>query len=359
MSTTKRFLTISDLERMPRPVWLIEGMFEVNSLVMLAGPSYSWKSFLAIDWMCCIATGRPWLGRAVVPSRVLYVLGEGKAALLKRIKAWVAHNNLTPAERALLEANFCVSFEVPQLAAKPSVDNMLAQLAAEGYAPNIICIDTFARSAVGLEENGQKDTGMWVEQADRLRQIGYTVLFLHHTKKNTEFGVTYRGSTAIMGAMDTAMILVRDMVANRAKLTIEKQKDHQEGKPLHFTSLPIFGIEENSDSMVLVPAVIMDERFSEEGKKADSVIAQLLAEPHDSDRARARLLSENMGISESAAQTRIRRYRKEFNILDTPTITLTDTPPLPADEPALHVREVEMMTESPESIESTESIEWG
>lgn len=313
-----RFLTLTDLKSLPKPVWLIEGMFESKSLVMLAGPSYSWKSFLALDWMCCMASGRKWLSRTTIPSKVLYVLGEGKASLLKRITAWIRFNNLTIEELERLEANFRVSFEVPQMAMKSSVDNLLSGLQDEGFSPTVVVVDTFARSFVGLDENGQKDTGMWVEQADRLRQIGYTVLFLHHTKKNTEFGVTYRGSTSIMAAMDTAMILVRDKAANRATLTIEKQKDHAEEKPMSFTSVNVFpdilDEDQGANSMVLIPAVTIDERFTVEGQKIDSVILQLITEPHDSDRARARELSSNFGMSESAAQTRISRFRRANNL---------------------------------------------
>jgi len=297
---------------MPEPAWAIDGLFERNSLVMLAGPPASFKSFLAIDWMLCMSSGKKWNNRATRGAKVLYVLGEGKASLIKRIGAWTHYNNMDEAEMKNLNPNFRVSFEVPQLALKPSVDNMLAQLEREKYEPEVIVIDTFARSFVGLDENSQKDTGMWVENADRLRQLGYTVIFLHHTSKNTEFGIKYRGSTAIMGAMDTAMTLSRDGATGRLKLDVTKQKDHDEGSPMYFNRLVVKPDQTDPEgSCVLVPASGIDERFTPDGIKIEALLKVLLEDASfDSDRSRARELARQCGLSESAAQGRVQRARK-------------------------------------------------
>lgn len=311
LSTKKRFFTLDDLDTMPEPVWLIDGMFEAKSLIMLAGPSGSFKSFLLIDWLCCMATGRAWMGRKTVTCKVGYALGEGKSSLRKRIASWRKYNDLTPAEEALLKANFRVTFDVAQLGNKASVDNMLADLEQEGFKPDVIAIDTFARSFVGMDENDAKDTGLWIEGADRLRQLGYGVIFLHHTKKNTEFGVQYRGSTAIMGAMDTAMVLTRDNLT--CTLSMTKQKDHDEAPNMRFNRVLL------DDSCILVPAAMLDHRFAEEqiieqSEDPMETNIQLLLEDatYPSDRARARELAKRMGITETSAQSKIGRAAKRY-----------------------------------------------
>jgi hypothetical protein len=313
-----RFLTLDDLANQPAPSWLIEGLFEAKSLIMLAGPSYSFKSFLLIDWIMCMAAGRSWMGRKTVNCKVAYVLGEGKSSLIKRINAWIKYNDLTDEELAMLKSNFRVTFEVAQLASKPSVDNMLADLETDGFKPDVIAIDTFARSFVGMDENDAKDTGMWVEGADRLRQLGFGVIFLHHTKKNTEFGVQYRGSTAIIGAMDTAMTLVRDN--NFCTLTVTKQKDHDEGAPLRFKRV-LVPIDGNGDESCVLVAErpVIDSRFTEETlvepDPMEVAIRSLLEDgSFSSDRARAKELARLMQITESAAQTKIFRANKRLEI---------------------------------------------
>lgn len=251
-------------------------------------------------------------------AKVLYVLGEGKASLLKRIDAWIQHSRLTEGERVSLLENFRISFEVPQLAVKASVDNMLAQLSAEGFSPTVLVIDTFARSFVGLDENSQKDTGLWIESADRLRQLGYTVIFLHHTARNTEFGYRFRGSSAIEGAMDTSFIMHRDGGNGKLKFFCTKQKDHDEGSPMWFTKVAVHpdgGYEEGS--VVLIPAPNVDERFTVEGQAMEGAMNRLLNdEAFESDRARARELAKLFpNLTEAAAQTRVSKARKESDPL--------------------------------------------
>lgn len=314
----KRFLSIEDLSHMPTPQWAIEGLFEVNSLVMLYGPPASYKSFMALDWMMHIGTGRKWLGKNTTPGKVLYVLGEGKASLVKRIQAWMVHHKPTQEEVNRLDDHFRVSWDVPQLAVKSSVDNMLSQLDAEKYEPNVIVVDTFARSFVGLDENSQRDTGLWVENADRLRQLGYTVIFLHHTAKNTEFGLKYRGSTAIMGAMDSAIVLDKEKDNNsRVVLKVTKQKDHDEGGPMGFQRMKVgtFGsITGSADegSMVLVPTPQIDPGFTVEGQKMEAAISDLLADPSfKTDAERVRELQKRFpDLTESAARNKVSRARK-------------------------------------------------
>jgi len=311
MALDKRFLSIDDLTHMPVPLWSVEGLFEVNSLTMLSGPPGNYKSFLVLDWMLCCACGMKWQGRSTTPARVLYVLGEGKASLLKRIKAWMDHHHPTPDQSNLIMENFRISFEVPQMAMKSSVDNMLSQLEAEQYHPTLIVIDTFARSFVGLDENAQKDVGLWVEQADRLRQLGYTVIFLHHTKKNTEFGLQYRGSSAILGAMDTAMTLSKDQ-SGKIKLSVVKQKDHEEGAPIYMVAKSANGTE---GSCVLLPTIKKDIVLPEYAGGADTnevnqVASDLILDnDFDSDSKRAQELMTRFGLGFEAAKKRIARAR--------------------------------------------------
>lgn len=308
----QRFLSLTDLATLPEPRWMIEGLFEENTRVMLAGPSYSFKSFMALDWMLCMASGRQWQGRVTKTSRIAYILGEGKSGLLKRIRAWIVYNKLTTAERELLEKNFKITFDVPQLADEESVDKLLEDLKNEEFRPDVIVVDTFARSAVGMDENEQKDMGLWIASADRLGLLGYTVLFLHHTKKNIEGGVQYRGSTAIMGAMDSAMLLVRE--GENVTLSVTKQKDHDEGKPMHFRRHIVkITDRKDDDSIVLISSGRVAEDAPEttvvDGTVED-LINTIAADPRfGSDRARARELARILGITEDAAMSRLRRVK--------------------------------------------------
>lgn len=313
-----RFLTIEDLGNLPAPKWLIEDLFEKDALVMLVGPPGSFKSFLAIDWALSLATGRPWNGRTTEPSRVLYALGEGKASLLKRIEAWIWRNQLSREERNLLNANFRVTFAVPQLAITRDVNEFLGDLDTDGFSPNLFIVDTLARSYVGKSENDPLDVGIWVESADKLRQRGMAVLVLHHTKKNTEFGLQYRGSTAFLGAMDTAFTLERSPEGHKgfARLHCSKQKDHAEPEDIWMNWEHVRPPQAIEGSIVLVETQRpgLEEEAEENAKEAeiDQLILNLLGDASfDSDRARARALASATNMLEGTAQSRISRARRK------------------------------------------------
>jgi hypothetical protein len=72
-----RMLSLEDIERLPDPEPLIDGLIDHGTVTKLVGESSKGKSFVAIDWSLCIATGRPWQGHGVRQGRVLYIAAEG------------------------------------------------------------------------------------------------------------------------------------------------------------------------------------------------------------------------------------------------------------------------------------------
>lgn len=310
------FYTIKDLEHLPEPQWLIDGLFEQDSLVMLVGPPGSFKSFLAIDWALSLAAYRPWNKRAVRPSRVLYALGEGKASLLKRIKAWVHHHQLTREEEERLYQNFKVTFDVPQLGIPHQTREFIDDLKLDEFYPTVLIIDTLARSFVGKDENSQTDAGVWVESADKLRKLDMTVMALHHTRKNVEFGLQYRGSSAFEGAWDTAFTIQRnpDGFKGYAKLFCSKQKDHEEPSDIWMKTERIKPDPRTEGSIVLVetekPGEAEQELREVEERLLQEIIDGLIIDTsYTSDRARAKVLAEQTGLNENTANTKINRRR--------------------------------------------------
>ena len=302
----RRLLTLQDLINMPAPQWLVEGLFESNALVMLAGAPGSYKSFLALDWMLCMVLGRNWHDRRVKPSKVLYILGEGKSSVKKRMQAWCIHNEQSGNEAfTRIQENFRVTFDVPQFATPGQLTDLLGAFRREAFVPEVIVIDTFARSFVGSDENSSQDTGRWIEAAEELRKQGYSVLFVHHTRKNTEFGHQFRGSTAILGAMDTAMTVVKDTDdPDCVEIAITKQKDHDEGEPLRLMRLFVPNGEQGS--IVLIPAPQEQESVNTAALREVSNDASLKSL---GDKGKA--LAVKLNIKETTAKSRVVRFLNE------------------------------------------------
>lgn len=217
-----RLLDRAQLREIPSPQPLIEKVLDLRTTALLAGQWGTCKSFIALDWCACVATGKPWLGREVsTPGGVLYIAAEGAHGLNQRLTAWeLGWQTKVPPER----------FHVIPAAVLLGQHRDLADLldVVAELDPLLTVVDTVARCAAGLDENSARDMGMFVHALDRIRSATSrgTVLAVHHTGK----GGQIRGSSAIEGAMDTVHKTEGD--PQRLVLTNEKRKDAPRSAPI-------------------------------------------------------------------------------------------------------------------------------
>ena len=57
--------------------WLIDGVIAPNTINWMVAPPEAFKTFIAMHMGACIASGRPWHGRATQKTSVLYLSAEG------------------------------------------------------------------------------------------------------------------------------------------------------------------------------------------------------------------------------------------------------------------------------------------
>ena len=233
---------------LPPPTWILDKLLIQNSFAVVYGPSGTGKTFLALDWAACIATGRAWWGHAVMHGgHVVYVAAEGAGGLGKRMRAWQV-------ARRLSIDNLTVYSKAVNLKHASEVHQFLAQCPISH--PALIIFDTLARCAVGADENSAKDMGIVVSNADLVRrQTGATVLFVHHTGKDRN---GMRGSSAVYAACDTVLGL--EMSDNIITLEVEKQKDSSNPDPwrLSMRVIPLPDIEDSSCVLNLAVNVLSE-----------------------------------------------------------------------------------------------------
>src|SRR4030095_2900240 len=87
--------SVPELCGLPAPDWLIQGILALGVMAGLYGPSGHGKSFVALAWALCIATGRDWFGRATSQGPVIYVAAEGGRSIRKRVQAWMNDHGLS------------------------------------------------------------------------------------------------------------------------------------------------------------------------------------------------------------------------------------------------------------------------
>ena len=217
-------LSIDEVEAIPKPTWLVEGMLPVSSFCVMYGPPGAGKTFLALDLALSVASGRPFFGRSVRRGAVVYVGAEGKGGMGARVKAWREHRGAT------FGIQFYMLPEPVQLLDAGNMTRLTHTIATSFQTPPaMVVFDTFARCFMGGEENSAKEMGVAISAADELRRrTDACVAFVHHTNKA---GEQERGSIALRGAADT-MIAVREK-DNRMVFECDKQKDSEPFAEVH------------------------------------------------------------------------------------------------------------------------------
>ena len=224
------------MRTLPQPEPIVHGLLYLPGESIVYGPPKKCKTFWGIDLGLSVATGTQFMGRAVERHPVIYVAAEGIGGLGNRIEAWREHHELGPISDA-----WFLTATVNLL--DPGSVGALCTLADE-HRTGLVIIDTLHRCTPGMEENSARDIGRLIESLDQIRNAtnGH-VHGEHHTGKDRTRGM--RGSSALLGAVDTAIELAGDTHALR--ITVTEQKDSPTPVPwwAHLVSA--------GDSAVLVP----------------------------------------------------------------------------------------------------------
>jgi hypothetical protein len=243
------FLTDRELEDMPTPEYLIDGILPAGSLAMLWGHPETGKSFVAVDWSLSVATGSAWMNRTVRRGPVVYVVSEGHQGMNKRVRAWKRHHHFFG------DAGVLFLPDRIRLTDSAEVALFIAALGKLPAPPALVVVDTLARAMAGADENSTQEAGQAVENADRIRKAtGAAVLLLHHPNKG---GQEPRGNTSFVGALDTSICLRK--AEKRIILDCRKQKDAAPFDAIALRLMPL------AESCVLVDNLRARTEWQESG----------------------------------------------------------------------------------------------
>ena len=228
------------------PKYLIEEILVENTIAALVAPSYSGKSYVAVDMACSVATGQTFHSKPVTQGSVFCVIGESRTGWRRRINSWCKDKGIMPAKQAmpLHLSRYGLNFRDPA-----TIEAIKAEL-REFDDIKLIIIDTLARSFGGGNENAAQDMGQFIDACDQLKyEFGVTVLIVHHKGKDTAAGA--RGSSAFYAALDTSMVI--NKVGNDIQLTCDKQKEGPEFEPMQFCFVEL-SVEQEPPVLALVPS---------------------------------------------------------------------------------------------------------
>ena len=228
--------------------FLVKGWIEAQTLVSIFGDPGSFKSFVAIDLACHIATGTPWKGCEVDKGPSIYIAGEGFGGLGKRTLAWCLKNKIDPKDVPVYFSTASADLYDVDAALELTlkIEELMLQI---GEPVKTIFIDTLARNMGAGDENSTSDMNKFINHIDRFLKdkYGCTVVLVHHTGHKDKHRA--RGSSSLLGALDHNIRC--DKIGKLdATLTATKMKDAEEPDPIYLTGQSIFlGPDQDGEEM--------------------------------------------------------------------------------------------------------------
>ena len=226
------FQKMSEIKVVP-PQWIIDGMFEADTLAIVFGGSGEGKTFVVADAAMCIATGTAYHGHAVEKGPVAYISGEGNAGFSRRIAAWCIHNGVD-----VDDALFFKSMTGVTLAAD-AIDDIIRELdAIRGSVGDLklIVFDTLDRSISGVEDDNS-DVKQYLDFCDQIRtEFQCTVMVVAHVGHAARDRA--KGSTKLRDRMDSSYI-VKAVGDHCVEIKPTKMKDAPEPDALLFNKVTI------------------------------------------------------------------------------------------------------------------------
>ena len=184
--------------------WLVDRHIPKGSITLVFGKGGIGKTWLMLQIARCIGSGKPWLGFETTKTSVIFIDFENPLAVLnsrtqtlgdgENVYFWRAHNENRKAPK--LDSN-----EWKQYKCLP-----------EGA---VLVFDTL-RASQSKDENASNEMSLIMGKLKELRDLGFTIVLLHHTAKNSDN--VAKGSTAIVDLADHILGLTR----------VKKKKDGQE-----------------------------------------------------------------------------------------------------------------------------------
>jgi hypothetical protein len=240
------------------PAIVSGGIIVRGSMNVIGGPPKRGKSSLVMNFALRRSLAAPWLGFDTTPGRTLLLQAEiPERELQTRLRLM-----MQDVEGALPEKRlWFITYRGMRL---DRADGLQAcRRLVEQVKPDLLIVDPLARF-FGGDENSAREVGRLVASLDEMIQgYGLAIVLVHHTAKPSaadprEGGLRLRGSSALFGAVDTALLLDR-VEDDRFRLAFELRHG-KEPDPLLLERTPHlwFTPAGPSENLLAVAAIVRE-----------------------------------------------------------------------------------------------------
>ena len=304
--TEESWFTESELHEVEPPPWLLQGMLPLRSVNMLFGESNIGKTFVALDMAAHIAIGKPWLGREVEESDVLYIASEGDPGNLGlRMEAWREFHGI--------DFPVPILFYTDIVSLQHDARDLIDGAVARGLRPRLVIVDTLS---MALDDN-ENDNKVMNDMIKGLRHVQtYEVdgethelawLLVHHVGWGDNGRP--RGGSGMPAGLDFVMG-IKPITEKTVELFSYKAKNAAKFMPLGFEE------HEVADSIVLKYLPVEETKILKskaKGTETSSIIADFQSWTY-----------VNGPLADAGAEFTQAMFRKAFDLPDSKKSTVSN-----------------------------------
>lgn len=207
---------VDALQPQPPIEWIVDGLISAGSVNVFYGEGGSKKTWALLDMAISVARGESWLNLATQAGGVLVIDEEsGRRRITRRIGEVLRGHNAdadTPV--------YCVSLAAFDFG-EPNDIGELYNLIVNTKA-RLVIIDALADVMPGRDENAVKDVQpIFLALRRIVEETQAAIILIHHANK----GGSYRGSTAIKGALDLLVSVESRTGSDEITFKTEKARD--------------------------------------------------------------------------------------------------------------------------------------
>jgi hypothetical protein len=190
--------------------WLVEQLWCANAVGVIGGAPKCAKTWLGLDLALSVATGTSCLGKYAVPEPgpvLIYLAEDALPAVRERVEGMARHRGLD------LDQVEIHVITAPVLRLDRDRDRTRLWETVRRLGPRLLVLDPLVRLH-GIDENHAGDVAELLAYFRSLqRELGLSVLLVHHTRKNgadgAAAGLGLRGSGDIHAFGDSNLFLRR------------------------------------------------------------------------------------------------------------------------------------------------------
>jgi hypothetical protein len=258
--------------------WLVEELWCANSVGVIGGAPKCAKTWLGLDIALSVATGTPCLGKYNVPERgpvLVYLAEDALRSVRERVDGMARHRGLDLSEVAIQVIT------VPVLRLDQEWDRTRLWETARRLRPRLLVLDPLVRLH-GIDENRAGEVAELLAYFRSLqRELGLSVLLVHHTRKNSGDGVA--AGQGLRGSSDFHAFGDSNLYLRRTEQHLILSSEHRAAP----ASLPVYLRLAVADATATHLEVIA-EPDGENGRGLEEQVLDLLAQGNVLTRARLR-----------------------------------------------------------------------